>query len=387
MKQPILILIFLISNYLLAQKPLYYEKLNDFKNGYALVQIGNKKGFIDTNGNLIGQLDVSQQTTAVDGTRFQGKSIYINQMFGMSKDGVRKFTGEYILRPEFNIQAINSFYLIKDSKNLIKPIYNIMNQDGEKVYSITLDKLIKDPIYPISNELIGIKDFENENSKYAVKSLNSNFRTDYIYNKFRSLKNGFIKARRYSKEEGKYKWGFLNGEGKEAIDFIYTSEPSDFSENKAVVENTNKLFGYIDTKNKIVLEPQFIEAYKFINGKAVVRIYRYKRMGNQPNYGYRLINTKGEILFDFGEFKIDKKLGVNKFDIIENNNLIKLKSGTKISLFNIDNLKIKQTPYNRIGRFDSNLALVTFRENKERKMGYINEKGELVFYTEKKNQF
>jgi len=379
------ILILLISNSIFAQKHLYFEKLNDFKNGYALVQIGNKKGFIDTNGNLIGQLDVSLSQGANDATMYQGKSVYICHNSGIFKKGVRKYTGEHILKVNFLIQPINSFYTINDSDKLHK----IMDEDGAIIYSTTLNKYITKPIFPISKELIGIKNLKDEkNAKYAVKSLTSNFKSNYIYKRFSKLNNGLIKAIRYSEEAGKDKWGFLNNKGREVIDFIYTSEPSDFSDNKAVVKNTSNLYGYIDTNNKIILEPQFIEAYKFVNDKAIVRIYKYKRINNRPNNGYRLINTKGEILFDFGESKVVKKFyGKGKYSIIENGNIVKIWSGATISLFNTDNLKIIETPYGRIGNFDSNLALVSYKKNKDHKMGYINKKGELVFCTEKKNQF
>ncbi|MBB3123298.1 hypothetical protein FHS04_000795 [Mesoflavibacter sabulilitoris] len=378
--------ILLLSNFLFAQKPLYFDKLNDFKNGYALVQTGNLKGFIDVDGNLIGKLDVIQ--TLDNGTDFQGKTVYLQRQFGFHKDAIRKFTGEFILNPSFSIQTVNSFFIIKDFKNLSKPTFKIMNENGQIIFSVISKNGVQDPILPISNELIGIKNLDDKYSKYyAIKSLVSDFKSDYNYKKFKKLKNGFIKAFRYSETEGKNKWGFLNSKGEVAIDFMYSYEPSDFNENKAIVKNIDNLFGYIDNDNKIILEPQFVEASKFVNGKAIVRLYNHKKVNNITNYGYRLINEKGEILFDFKELRVDKKYDESKYDIIENGNLIKLKHGSKISLFNVDNFEIKETPYNSIGEFDSNLALVVFKKEDKKKMGYINEKGELVFCTETKNQF
>lgn len=388
MKHFALIIILLINHSLIAQKPLDYEKLYDFKNGYALVQNGNKIGFIDVNGNLIGAMDVSQNRYNNDGILYQGNSIYINQEPGTSKDGVRQYTGEYVMEPEYNINPLNSLYLINNNSinNFMKPkTYQVMDEDGKIIYSQTLKKPISDPLFPISKELVGIKNFENDNSNYAVKSIISDFQSEHIYKQFGSLNNGFIKAQRYSEQDGKLKWGFLNTKGEEVIDFVYSKWPSNFSDSLAIVENTNNLFGYIDTSNNIVLEPKYIEAYEFVNGKALVRIYNFKMEKGRKNDGFRLINTKGEILYDFGEFRVTKKYG--EFNIIENGNLIRLKSGVKVGLFNTDTLILKETPYSSINRFDSNLALVYFTENRVRKSGYINEKGELVFYAEKKNQF
>lgn len=143
---------------------------------------------------------------------------------------------------------------------------------------------------------------ENNNFHYAIKSLNSDFKSDYFYKEFSTLHEGLIKARRYSEDAGEHKLDFIDEKETEVIDFMNTAEPSDFSDHKAVVQNTKGLYGYIDTSNTVVIEPQFIDAFNFVNGKALVRIYNVKLEGNKPNHGYRLINTKGEIIFDFGAY-------------------------------------------------------------------------------------
>ena len=381
--------ILLISYSLSAQKRLDFERLYSFKNGYALVQNGNKIGYIDSQGNPVGAMDVSQNIHSNDGTLFQGKSVYINQEPGTAKHGVRQYTGEYVIDPEFHIVPFHSFFIIKSSSlDFMKPTtYKVMNEDGTIIYSHTFKKHISDAIFPISNEVIGLKDFEKDNSYYAVKSLISDFQSHYIYKKFGTLQNGFIKAQRYSEEDGKFKWGFLNEKGEEVIDFIYTAEPSDFSEEKAVVESTVGKYGYIDTTNKIILEPQFIEASKFVGGKALVRIHNVKFENGKKNFGYRLINPKGEIIFDLGEFSTKRHYGINNLDVIENGNLILLKSNLKMFLFNLDTLEIKEMPYFKMERYNSNRALVFYIENKLSKTGYVDEKGDLIFYAEKKNQF
>lgn len=389
MKQLNVFVILLISYSLSAQKPLDFEKLYDFKNGYALVQNGNKKGFIDTDGNLIGEMDVIQNQLPTDGTAYQGKSIYINQASGSASDGVRKYTGEYVVEPEFNIEPFYSFFIMNNYSLKFGTFttYQVIDEDGNILYSITPKKHIDKPVFPISKTLIGIKNFENDNYSYAIKSLTSDFQSDYIYKEFGTLQNDFIKARRYSEEDGKLKWGFLNEKGEEVIDFIYTTEPSDFSDEKAVVKNTSGLYGYIDTANDIVLEPQFVEAYNFVNGKAVVRIYKIKMENSKSNYGYRLINSKGEILYDFGELNHIMDHGINKFNTIENGHIVRFKLKSMVALFDTESLKIIETPFIKMGRFDSDRALVGFNENKEYKMGYVNERGELLLIKEKKNKF
>lgn len=389
MKRFIIISIFLLSNCLFAQKPIFYEKLYDYKNGHALVQNGDKFGFIDVDGNLVGQMDVARTKYTNNPLNLQGKSVYIDQQLGSGKDGVRKYSGEYILEPGFIIQPFNSFFIIRESTlDFMKPsIYKVMDGDGEIIYSLTTQKYQTDAIFPISNNLIGIKNLENDSYRYAIEGLNSDLKTDYVYRKFGALNEGLIKAQRYSDEFGKLKWGFLNDSGEEVIDFIYTEEPSNFSDRKAVVKNTDGKFGYIDTNNNIIIEPQFIEAYNFVDGKAVVRIYNYKRENNFPNTGYRLINVKGEIIYDFGEFRPVDYFITNQYDNIENSRLLRLKKDGKIALFSIDSFEIRETPFIKIGKFDGHRAMVEFIDKRERKFGYANEKGELVLYSQKKSQF
>lgn len=390
MKQFLLILIVFISFSIQAQKPIFFEKLYDFKNGYALVQNGDKKGFIDVDGNLVGQMDVARTKYTNTPLNLQGKSIYIEQQSGMKKDGVRKYSGEYILEPEFSIQPFYSFFIIRDSSlDFMKPkIIKVMNEDGGIIYSETLKRFGQFPVHPITNDLIGVQNSENSsNDYYAIKGLKRDFKTDYIYRQFGALNEGFIKTQRYTEEEGKLMWGFIDEEGKEVIDFMYTAEPSDFSDGKAVVKNTAGKFGYIDTANTIVIEPQFIEAYNFVNGKAVVRIHNFKRINKLWNEGYRLINIQGEIIFDFGEFRPVKHFSSNQFNIIENGNIIRIRKGEKYALFYADSLEINETSFSYIGKFDSNRTVVQFMVEKERKTGYANEKGELVLVASKKNQF
>lgn len=390
MKPFLMLVIFFLTNVLVAQQPLSYEKLNDFKNGYALVEIGNKKGFIDVNGNLIGKMDVSQYKLPNDGTSYQGKSIYINQKHGDVNDGVRNFNGDFVIEPKYNIQPWNSFFILNDRSlaNFMKPVtYQVINDDGKIIYKLTNKKANNETFFPLSDELIGIQNLEKNNFYYAVMSLTSDYKTDYVYKQFSTLQNGFIKAQRYSENDGKLKWGFLNDKGEEVIEFIYTAEPSDFSNNKAVVKNTKGLFGYVDSSNKIVLEPNYIEAYSFVNDKALVKIHNVKVENKKKNFGYRLIDSNGKILFDLGEFSPKRYYGVNNYNVVENGSLILLKSNTKTYLFNIDDLAIKELPYFSVGRYDSNRALVTYRKDNSYVPGYADENGDLIFYAEMENQF
>ena len=83
--------------------------------------------------------------------------------------------------------------------------YQVINEDGDILYALTLEKGNDDALFPISNELIGIQNLENNNFHYAIKSLNSDFKSDYLYKEFSTLHEGLIKARRYSEDAGEHK--------------------------------------------------------------------------------------------------------------------------------------------------------------------------------------
>ena len=91
------------------------------------------------------------------------------------------------------------------------------------------------------------------------------------------------------------KYGYINTKGEWVIEpQFYSADP--FSEGLAEV-NIDGKNGSINTKGEMVIEPKFCSDIntKFKNGIAVVKIYDpYIMMGN---YGYGIINTKGEWIF------------------------------------------------------------------------------------------
>lgn len=67
------------------------------------------------------------------------------------------------------------------------------------------------------------------------------------------------------------KWGFLNTDGKLAIDYIYADAQS-FQNGLAPVCKEG-LWGYIDIDGNVIIEPQFVEASQFsAEGTAVVKV-------------------------------------------------------------------------------------------------------------------
>jgi hypothetical protein len=65
------------------------------------------------------------------------------------------------------------------------------------------------------------------------------------------------------------KWGYIDKEGKTAIDNIYETADS-FSEGRAAVHD-GKQWGFIDQKGNMVIKPQYSYVERFHNGLALVR--------------------------------------------------------------------------------------------------------------------
>lgn len=391
----ITILLFIISFNTYSQKEISADKLYNFTNNYAIVEKGDQLQFIDTLGNINPKMKVYQIINSIFSNDYgvQGNDIYITRESGMS--GVKNISGKYIFEPNYDIEVYHDFFILKTShksKNKTRKLI-VIDKNGKIIYKETIPLFDYKKVLPLSTELIAFSDTRSgRNNLFEIKNINTNATTGKVFTKVNHQVNGLIKVRKYNEKEGAYKWGFINLKFETIIDFIFSKEPGNLIENRILVKSKDKKFGYIHDKGKLIIEPKYIEAYNFVNGKALVKVHHQKRLPNKKiNNGYRFIDLEGKIIKDF-ESLIPSKFS-KKLNPIESNGIVRVKIRDNGYLYtqcllNIETGELIKTKYDIIYSFNSGFAVVRFKdEYKKRRTGYINKKGELVLVKALESKF
>jgi len=119
-----------------------------------------------------------------------------------------------------------------------------------------------------------------------------------------------------------------------------------------------------------------------------VRVHTFQSEGDGYNEGYRIINTKGEIIYDLKDFKPNfTPYDYYKKTTLEKNNIIILKKNRSkfIFILNLDNLELIQTEFYGMNQFNSGLSLVYFVDSENNmKDRYANKNDELVLIKSKR---
>ncbi|PCH70912.1 MAG: hypothetical protein COC06_02940 [Bacteroidales bacterium] len=375
MNNILLMLILLVPSITIGQTEIPYQELNAFNNGYAVVEIGYSYGVIDTTGKKICSLDYDsyRQLPKINGSKvIPGNGIYINKEKGLSfSRGLKRLTGEVILKPIYDIEFVNNFFVVKN----IKHQTIVLNKDGVKISELKID--YHDKLYPLSDSLYAVKN----KWTYALIDINSNSVTEDKYYGIGSCKNGLIKVQKSSPNKGGLRWGFINARGETIIDFVYSKEPSSFNNGFAIVKNKAGKYGFINKKSDVIIKPIYQKVFAFQDGLALVQESIYSKKN-------KIIDKNGEIIFNIDSYGIpfsytNKPLGSKSIVIIYET----VSSKKRCLLFNTKTGSLIKTNYNYIGEFNSGLAKVRINNTKEKFQGFINMKGELVIKTEQESQF
>lgn len=193
--------------------PPRYDKVEKFKDGYAIVWDNDREGVIDEKGNDIIPLEYK------------------------------------------TISACEDYFKITDEKNKV----GLANREG---------KIIISPKYSNCwvNSLIGLIEIENK-GKYGLADLNGKVilkpTLGYISSYF--VEGKYLKV---ETKDGKSGWMDIKGN---LLGSQWFDGTKDFSEGLAAVK-INDLWGFIDPDGKIVIEPQFDEVIDFKNGISIVNV-------------------------------------------------------------------------------------------------------------------
>lgn len=122
----------------------------------------------------------------------------------------------------------------------------------------------------------------------------------YINNKrITVIKPSFVNAGKFS--EGiaiisrynnykQLKWGAIDKTGKTVVDFIYTSEPSNFKNGLSRIKSNEDKYSFINKSGKLIINAKYDWASEFYNGFALVGNYSTANNIALPTY---IINTAG----------------------------------------------------------------------------------------------
>lgn len=202
----------------------------------------------------------------------------------------------------------------------------------------------------------------------------------------RIFKNG-LAAFSMVNEEGEEKWGFVDKEGKVAINPQFSSV-SNFSDGKCGVRNSDGKWGFIDKEGKISINYQFDGAGDFKNGKCIVT--SANKDGAIDKDGKYIINPQySDMQIDGDMFLVsqggkwgwcdkDGKLVINpqfgEAYPFNGNKTTSVQSGKSYGYIDKDGKIIINPQFDMASPFNGKLALVVSAD----KIGFIDNEGKYV---------
>lgn len=230
--------------------------------------------------------------------------------------------GKYLLKPEYDYigDFTNSMYVFKINgrygamnENLkieIEPTYYAFNdyssdlalvkkdQSGQYFYIDKKGNIIIDQnklgfkINKANSFSEGFAFVESDYTRYYIDTTGKIVYTipEYKIKKFFEISEGLFCFEAYFPSRGgKYLYGFMNSKGEIVIEPKFKSAGF-FSEGLCAVKFDNEKYGYIDNKGKTILEAEYNDALKFNGSSAWVLVEGKWGMINKQ--GKYLINPK-----------------------------------------------------------------------------------------------
>ncbi len=278
---------------------LKYDSALNFSEGAASVEINKKYGLINTKGEII----IEPQFEWIGGFSEGFASFKAGNLYGfIGRDG------KILIKPQFeNVKSFSEGY----ASVQIDGKWCRINRNGEFIHEPA--GLATDPRDLGFDEKYGISFHDNRalvsrKSQYGFIDIYGKIAVPLKYYRASSFSEGYSSVQTYSKTgyiniKGKMeideqysegadfseglarvvidyksnKWGFINKTGKLEIDasrfdlirWNIIDENRNFSEGLFPVRE-NGMWGYIDRKGKVVIEPQFESAKNFSEGFALV---------------------------------------------------------------------------------------------------------------------
>jgi hypothetical protein len=268
-----------------------YEELSYYKGSYFMGSVG-EDGY-----RTILWLDKTNRKLEPFKYRFYRNEPMLDRYYSI-EDGVNgpkglidMQTNKILIEPTLdNISVQGNYIVLRDKK---ADVYTLLNKDLKKVLTLN------DNNYKVNNNFIFVNKPYTSKEKFADYSILSN--TDDIYN---------AEGKKINKEDYvvetfdffgmdslllvKNKFGkklFINTKGDVTIDGSKYKDVKPFSYGLAPVKNEEGYWGYINSKNVLVIPFMYDEAKNFSKISAMVK----------TNMGYRLIDHQNKVIKKFDD--------------------------------------------------------------------------------------
>lgn len=390
----------------------YQTTIGVFQNGYAIVERNNYRqlryGLISENGKIVipceyGAINFFPDLLVAEVTEPAIRDwIAVNSKF-LNVDNVPVLVGggkQFVLPSQYAMggEYVNGLAKVAiDSgvtKNLDRLSWERKAKKGESSLSSIDDIIellfaeedgIKHYLWGFINENCqeiipciydDVEDFRDgfsiveKDMKRGIISLEGGMCAPIEYDKLEYLSSKMFKA----KKDNKY--GIIDCYGNIIIPFIY-NDISSPSENLIAVQinkdghsKDERVWGYINLQNEVVIDPRYVEAKDFSDGLAVAKDDIWK-----------VINNKGDVILEFpyataidnfvdGKSQITMQSEKNsiKHTLLKNGNIIVGEQEIEIDLKSIS----------FIGDFHYGFAKVCINNGTNRKWGFINKQGIIV---------
>ena len=300
-----------------------YDNAMPFKNGTALVQIGEYIYLIDTEGTVIETYDEDDgvyppQYYTILASLLYGEEIAFSEDLYLYKTANGKFgyknaEGDRVIAAQFD-QALPFQEDVGLAVVMCDGKYGYINESGD---------FVVEPIYKNAGLFYnGFAIIDGDEGRAFIDTEGNV--VSHWYEDVESFSNGLAAV----KTDGQ--WGYINEEGKWAIQPQFSGAES-FTEDGAAMVLFDGKYGFIDTTGKYIVSPKYDQANNFSEGYAAVcsdgswsfitlsgeklTSYKFDRVGDFKNGAawveeddeYGFINTSGRYIVspqfkDVGEF-------------------------------------------------------------------------------------
>lgn len=268
-----------------------------FSEGLCALKKNEMWGFIDTTGKVVidytffkwanktPEFSSGIALVAVPDPKTSGRApVYIDKK-GQSLFKPQKFTnatpfqsGIAIVEKTNETNRMRTYLFINKQG---QPLAGAINPGAGRGWSLEL-KPFKDGLSPMYDNKTSAIGFINPQGKWAVQPT--------AYNESGDFGNGLVAVQ----NKVNWYWGFINKKGEVAIPFDYKNKPGNFSDGLVAVKNSQDQYGYIDINGKTVLPFVYGDlCYPFVQGFAVAYV-----QDNKP--GYSIIDKSGTVIRRFG---------------------------------------------------------------------------------------
>lgn len=368
MKKIILLLSLLLISIcnLFPQPTIKVKDYGEFREGLLSVLVGNKWGFIDTNGVMV----IQPQYISMMGAPFFSNGVAVLELvpggpFGaIDKKGNTIVPFVYYRLSEFGDDLAVSMKPADAGNGGTLAHCQVVSINGTIVNDSTINDYNFNSFYKE-----GLSHFR-EKYKYGFLDKKGLPFIENIYDDIAPFSEGLAAV------SLKNKWFFIDKSGNSVSAFTTPNQPGDFHNGRSIIFENNKK-GAIDKSGKVMIQPKYESLSTFDGGFAAGKYTDEKTWETS----FEIIDLDGKVIRKFAP-SVDK----GKYYFLQSGfseGLAVIKEGYEKSGFVDTKGKIAiDFKFNSLEKFKDGRAYAEYTDPKtqEEKTGFINKKGNFVFY-------